>query len=640
MTFRLLTLGALLTLSGWTLSAQTSAIAADEGAQAAEKRPNFASPMVADPSLKVDGLPEKVTWYTSKPGVWGSARAKQGGTYHGAIDEFPATFRTVGPNANGGTRSFFLNTPGLVAINLETKEFIPALATHWAFGADGKTMYFQLNPKAQWSDGNPVTADDYVFMLQFMRSPHIQDPWYNETYTTQIVDLKKLGPLTISVTGPAAMGKEDLLNNLNLSPRPAKFYGGSVPADYVDAYQWKVEPTAGPYVVAEFEKGESLTMKKVKDWWGYTYDYNKYRFNFETLNYKVITGGTEVMKTYFYKAQVDIFGMIIPALWASEAKADAVTKGYIDRQSFHYVPNQGLTGIILNTKAPIFADVNVRKGLYYAVNIQKMIDTALRGEYTRMHNIGVGHVFAGVNFDNDTIRKPAFDPAKAADLFAKAGYTVRGADGILKNAKGNRLAFELLYSAPIHTERLAVLKEEAKKAGLEINLKLQQQGIFEAVREKKFEAWWGGMSDSLQPDYWEYFHSDNAAKPQTNNFWGYANPEMDKLLDAFRAEGDLKKKAVLDQKIQAIVDRDALVIPSYYVPFTRGGAWKWIRFPGWLGLKYDDSFYGPFVDSDGYGTAAGYLWFDPAIKKEVTDAQKAGKALTPVLTKVETFKAQ
>jgi microcin C transport system substrate-binding protein len=630
MTFRLLALGALLTFSGWTLVAQTTA--------AADKRPNFATPTVADPTLKVDGVPEKVTWYTSQPGVWGSPRAKQGGTFHSFIDEFPSTFRTVGPNSNGSARSLFLTTPSLVEINGETKQFLPALATHWAYAADGKTMYFKLNEKAKWSDGNPVTADDYVFMVRMMKSPDIQDPYSNDYFTTQIVDVKKLGPWLISVTANAPMGQDDLLYNLSISPRPSKFYGGSIPQDWVDAYQWKVEPTAGPYALASFEKDESLTFKKVKDWWGYTYDYNKYRFNLDTVVYKVITGGDEVVKNYFYKAQLDQFAMVRPPVWAAESVAEAVKKGYVGLQWFYFVPSQGLTGIVLNTKAPIFADVNVRRGLYYAVNVQKMIDTALRGEYTRMHNIGVGHVFAGVNFDDDTIRKPAFDPAKAAELFAKAGYTARGTDGILKDAKGNRLSFELLYQSSSQTDRIAVLREEARKCGLEINLKLQQQGLFEAVLEKKYEAWWGGMSSSLQPDYWQYFHSDNADQTQTNNFWGYANPEMDKLLDAFRAEGDLKKKAALDQKIQALVDRDALVIPNYYVPFYRGGSWKWIQYPSWLGMKYDEGYYAVF--ESGYGSPMGYQWFDPAIKKEVTDAQKAGKALPPVLTKVETFKVQ
>jgi microcin C transport system substrate-binding protein len=607
----------------------SAAVTADEKAMAAEKRPDFNSPPVEDKSLKVPGLPETLTWYTSKPSNWGSARAKKGGTFKNYVSEYPDTFRTVGPNANHAYRQLFLMSPGLLEMNYETKEFMPALATHWAFGADGKTAYYKLNERAKWSDGKPVKGSDYLFLIKMMRSENIQDPWYNEYYATQIVDVKAYGDWTVSVTANAKMGHEDLLLSTAISPRPEHFYGGEIPADYVDQYQWKAEPTAGPYYLAEFEKGESLTFRKVKDWWGHEYGYNKGRFNFDAVSYKLITGGNDVVKNYFYKGELEQFYMLIPSLWADESANEQFQKGYIDRQYCFYVPTQGATGIFLNTKDPLLSSEDVRKGLYYAINIQKMIDTVLRGEYARFHNIGIGHAFAGVQFDDDSIRKPDFDPAKARALFGKAGFSSAGPDGILKNAAGDRLAIELIYQTPNHTDRIAVLKEEAKKAGLEIDLKLMQQGAFAAVSQKKFQAWWGGMSTSMVPDYWEYFHSANAAKPDTNNFWGYADPKMDELLDSFRASGDLKEKAAIDFKVQRIVDEGALVVPTYYVPYYRGGSWKWIRYPAWLNNKYNDDFFEAMAPNSGYGAYFGFMWADEAIRKEVQAAMKAGKAYEP-----------
>jgi microcin C transport system substrate-binding protein len=638
--YRLILALAIAALLAAPLAAQAAytskAVSADEKAMAAEKRPSFASPQVADPSLQVAGLPEKLTWYTSKPGVWGSSRARQGGTWHGYIDEYPETFRTVGPNANGGYRGFFLTTPSLTEINMDTKEFMPSLATHWAFGADGKTAYYKLNEKARWSDGAPVTSKDYLFMMKLMKSPNIQDPWYNEYYTEQVVDVKAYGDWVISVTSYAKSDPLELLLNTAISPRPSRFYNDDIPADWVDAYQWKAEPTAGPYYLAGFEKGETLTFKHVKDWWGYAYDYNKYRFNIDAIEYKVITGGNDIVRNYFYNGELEQFYQIIPAEWANAANAEPIKNGWIDREYAFYVPLTGITGIIFNVKYPLFSDVNVRRAMYYAVNMQKMIDTVLRGEYARFHNIGIAHAFGGIDFDDNTIRKPDFDPVKAGALLDKAGYSVMGADGIRRNAKGDRVSFELIYSSPNHTERLAVLKEEAKKAGVEIVLKLMQQGAFTAVREKNYQAWWGGMSTGVYDDYWEYFHSDNADKPQTNNFWGYANKDLDKLLDAFRDTADLKAKAELDKKIQRLVDQEALVMPSYYVPYYRGGTWKWVRFPAWLDVKYYDDFFEPLAANSGYGGYFGYQWIDSAIKTEVQAAMKDKKAYEPRVYKVET----
>lgn len=629
-----LTVGPLAAQSYYT----SPAVSADEKAMAAEKRPDFSSPQVADTALKVAGLPETLVWYTSKPGVWGSARAKQGGTYKDYITEFPETFRTVGPNANGASRSMFGLTYGLVELNNETKEFIPSLATDWAFAADGKTVYFKLNEKAKWSDGVPITSKDYTFMYQMYRDPKLNDPWYNETYTTQITDVKAYGDYVISITASDKMAPADLLNNVNNAPRPAHFYPKALTDSWTDDYNWKAEPTASPYYLASFEKGESLTFKHVKDWWGYCYTYNKYRFNYDTIQYNVITGGNDVVKNYFYKGQIYKFYEIIPQLWADEAKADAYQKGYVDREYAFYIPIQGVTGIFLNVKDPLFSDVNVRQGLYYAINMQKMIDTVLRGEYSRFHNIGIGHTFAGIDFDDNTIRKPGFDPDKAGALFAKAGFDKIGPDGIRVKADGTRLSFELIYSSPNHTERLSVLKEEAKKAGLEMNLKLMQSGAFKAMSEKKFQAEFAGLTTGLYDDYWEFFDSDNADKTQTNNFFGYKNPDMDKLLDAFRAEGDLKKKAEIDKQIQRLVDKEALVIPSYYVPYYRAATWKFIRYPAWLTTKFNDDFFVNFEGS--FGNYIGYSWLDSKIQGEVAAAQKAGKAYKPMTYIDTTFKAK
>jgi microcin C transport system substrate-binding protein len=619
----------------WAQAFSSKAVDTDEQALASEKRPRFASPAVEDKALSVPGLPEKLVWYTSRPGVFGSPRAKQGGTFRGYIAEFPDTFRTVGPNANGGYRPYFTTSPLLVDINGETKEWMPAMATDWAFGADGKSMYFKLNEKARWTDGMPVTSADYTFMLAMMRSPNIQDPWYNEFYTKQVVDVAAFGDYVIRITAGVPMAHDDLLYNVSLSPRPRHFYGGEIKKDWVDAYQWTFEPTAGPYYLDSYKKGDSLVFKKVKDWWGYQYDYNRYRFNVDVLEFHVITGGNDIVRNYFYNGQIDTYPLIIPQEWADAETHDPVKKGYIDRQYNFYVPLTGVSGIMLNVKDPLFADVRVRRGLYYAINIQKMIDTTLRGEYSRYHNIGLAHVFAGLTFDDDSIRKPDFDPGKAGELFDAAGWSTYGADGIRTNGHGDRLSFELLYQSPNHTERLSVLKEEAKKAGVEIQLKLMQQGAFTAVREKKFQAWWGGMSTSLYDDYWEYFHSVNASKTQTNNFWGYADKDMDKLLDAFRSESDLAKKAALDRQIQKKVDQAALVIPNYYVPYWRGGAWKWVRFPAWLSQKYYDDFYDPFSSTTGY---TGYFWIDNDIKKEVLDAQRGGKEYAPRIIKDQTYR--
>ena len=131
--------------------------------------------IVSYPSSGV--LPRGLVWETNNEDpIFASPNAKPGGAFRTYVLAFPLTIRRVGPDSNGSfagyTRAGFLP---LVSLHPNTRKFIPTLATHWAFHEDGKTVYYRLHPEAKWSDGTPITADDYLYAIDFMRSKHISD---------------------------------------------------------------------------------------------------------------------------------------------------------------------------------------------------------------------------------------------------------------------------------------------------------------------------------------------------------------------------------------------------------------------------------------------------------------------------------
>ena len=150
----------------------------------------------------VHPVTENLKWVSNEnEPVIASPEAKQGGTYNAYILTFPLTFRTVGPDSNNYTRSYFLdNQLSLISYHSDTEKLLPELATHWSYSKDGRTMYFKLNPAAKWSDGTPVTPEDFIFTLEFMRSKHIQAPWYNDYYSKEIDKVTKHGDLILSVS--------------------------------------------------------------------------------------------------------------------------------------------------------------------------------------------------------------------------------------------------------------------------------------------------------------------------------------------------------------------------------------------------------------------------------------------------------
>ena len=152
--------------------------------------------------LKAQELPGDLKWLTNETDpVYASSDATKGGTFKTGLLSFPLTFRVVGPDANSGFRSAILgNQLSLIGIHPNTENIIPELATHWAFGKDKKTMYFKLNKNARWSDGHPVTAHDFTYTLEFMRSKHIIAPWYNDYYTREIDKVTIFDDHTIAVS--------------------------------------------------------------------------------------------------------------------------------------------------------------------------------------------------------------------------------------------------------------------------------------------------------------------------------------------------------------------------------------------------------------------------------------------------------
>lgn len=585
-------------------------------------------------------LPEGLQWESnSEEPLFASPNAIFGGTFRTYIESFPQTFRIVGPDSNGRFRSWLLDSrPASVTRHPITNKWIPDIATHWAYGDDDKTVYFRINPKARWSDGKPITADDYVFVLTLMRSKDIVAPWYNKHYTEQVEDIIKFGEHTFAVVSAVRRNKDELMLYANLQPRPAHFYKpkndknrDGVDDNFVRRYNFKAEPAAGPYYVDDIKKGKSITFKHVgKSWWGYSNRYYKHRYNVEKIRLKVIRD-KDIARQHFEKGNLDSFWLDTPELWHEKTNTEAYRKGYIHKfWGYNQVPI-GAGGLWLNTAKPYLNNLDIRKGVFHAIDFDGLIQKVLRGDLQRKPNgVGVGQG----DYTNTGIQAPQFDPDLAVEYFAKGGFDKIGVDGIRINSKGERLTFAVTYSRPTYSPRVAFLKEQAKLAGLELTLNLiDGSSAFKYVLEKKHELSFHDMSSGEIPAYWQYFHSDNANKPQTNNFTNYSSDELDALIMAYRSEFDLEKKKAISRQIQQKVADAAVVLPGAMRTYAREAHWRWVKYPTPAMTKLTE-----YLFSSGAALDFGTYWIDPEIKKETKSAMKKGKTFEPVTVVDNTYK--
>ncbi len=581
-------------------------------------------------------LPADLVWQTndSDP-LFADPNAKRGGRFRTFTTGFPLTLRLVGPDANNTFAQYLRsNSFGLVGIHPNTLNPIPELATHWAFDPDGKTVYFRLDPDARWSDGVPVTADDYLFTIELMRSPHIIDPWSNNYYSEVITDVVKYDNHTIAVTAADARPNYEQMAQVAIAPMPRHFH--KLDENWVNDYNWRIEPNTGPYRISEVRKGKYVEFSRVENWWGSDKRFNRHRFNVDHVRVKIIRD-MNAAYNYFAKGELDSFPLLMPRLWHKKAQGRPFDLGYIGRIKFYNDTPQSPQGFFLNEADPILSDRDTRIGFAHAINVDKVIRTVLRNDYERLQTMNEGFG----DYSNRDIRARPFDLKLANHYFDKAGWKQRGQDGV-RVRNGERLSLRITYYSPEHTSRLVILKQEALKAGVELTLQyLDPSAAYKQIMEKKHQvalmAWNGG---GIAPRYWEFFHSANANKPATNNVTNTADPLMDERIDAYQKATTREQRIALAHELEQMVHERAVFVPTYKVPYMREGFWRWIRLPESHATRTSELVIEPFASSNGTTSDGGLFWIDEQVKDEVQAARPLNKPFEPIEILDETWRVR
>ena len=115
-------------------------------------------------------------------------------------------------------------------------------------------------------------------------------------------------------------------------------YYGTLDENYVDTYQWRFQPTTGPYVIHEkdINKGRFIRLTRIKDWWAMDKKFQRNRFNFDIIHITVIRDLEKTLEA-FLKGELDAFPLTIPKYWHDKLPDSHpnVQKGYIQKHMFY-----------------------------------------------------------------------------------------------------------------------------------------------------------------------------------------------------------------------------------------------------------------------------------------------------------------
>lgn len=439
---------------------------------------------------------------------------------------------------------------GLVAEDAKG-DAIPGQAESWTVSDDGTVYTFKLRDGIVWSDGEPVTADDFVFAFRRLFDPkeaneyaYLQYPIKNseKIASGEITDAAELGvkaidDKTVEITLEAATPFFlQALTHYTAYPLPQHLIE-KVGADWT-----KVENIVanGPYKIVEWVPGSFIRSVRNDSY------YDAANVKIDEVTYNVSEDLAASLNRY-RAGEFDIM---------TDFPADQyqLIKDQLPGQA-HVAPFLGVYYYVMNQEKPELKDVRVRKALSMAINRDVIGPDVLgTGELPAYGWVPQGTAnYEGTAYMPAWASLPYDEKVKeAAALMAEAGYTPE-----------KPLKLQLRYNTNDNHQRIAVAIASMWKAvGAEVELFNAETAVhYDALRAGDFQV---GRAGWLL-DYSDASNTLDLLKTGVDNNYGrYSNPKFDELLKSASSELDLTKRAALLHEAEALAMDEFGAIPIYW----------------------------------------------------------------------------
>ena len=477
----------------------------------------------------------------ASPSAASTEAPQQGGRVIEATISDIATMQPVLVNDTASGRITALLYDNLIQVDYKTGEPQPRLAT-FSISSDSLKYTYTIDPKAVWSDGKPIIADDWLTGLKavgkskktvrkssFTNIQGFQDYSDGKATTIPGVSIDPSNPKKFTVT-MAKVTCSAIIDNIGYV-LPTQVFGKYVTdtsKDEIDSAPENTAPTvvSGPFKLTDWRKGDQVILDKNPTYWLGAPNIDQYV-------YKVVANQTAI--TNGLKTGEITFGTI-----QAKDLADVQTVSTVKIDKYQ---NLGYTFIGWNTASPTaigLADKRVRQALAYGIDMDQVIKAVVFGEATKQvaHHVPVQWAYpSGIQ-----LNQYAYDKAKAQQLLKDAGWTP-GPDGILQNKDGKKFNLTIsTNSGNTERETLATVAAEQYKQ-LGINAKAAPeafQGLVTKLTtgDSTLEATIIGWQLGAEPDPYQIWHSsqipDAAKNVQGFGFTFFKDPAMDKAIEEAR----------------------------------------------------------------------------------------------------------
>lgn len=427
-------------------------------------------------------------------------------------------------------------------------------------GRDGIALTYTIAPGAKWGDGVPVTAKDALFTWRVGREPK-SGVAPLELYR-RILKIDPVDDTTFVMHMDRVTFDYNAINDFHLLPAHLEETAIEDPTQYKTHNRFDTDTTnpglyLGPYKITQVSPGAFVVLDENPTWYGA-------KPNFKRIVIKVIEN-TSALEANLLSGGIDY---IAGELGLTLDQALAFEKQHGERFKVIYQPGLTYEHIDLNLDNPVLRDLRVRKALAYALDRGAINDRLFGGRQPPADSFvnPLDWVYAR------DLPGYAYDPKQAAALLDEAGWRL-GPGGVRQNAKGEKLALELITTAGNRIRELVeqVLQSQWKAVGIDVRLRNEPARVFfgDTVTHRKFPYMamyaWVSAPEAVPRST---LHSTEIPGPANGwsgqNTTGFKNAEMDKLIDAVEVELDREKRRALWHRIQKIYLDEVPAIPLFY----------------------------------------------------------------------------
>jgi microcin C transport system substrate-binding protein len=469
---------------------------------------------------------------------------------------------------------------------------------------DHSSAVYRLRPEARFHDGKPMTPDDVAWSLTTLRETH---PRYS-AYYKNVIKVEQTDEREITFVF-SEKGNRELPQIVSQVPvLPKHWWTGTnatgKPRD-ITATTLEIPLGSGPYRCVSFKPGQSITVRRVEDYWGSRLPVNIGQNNFDEIIWEFFLD-RDVAFEAFKADRYDFRIENIAKTWATQYNFPAVARGDVIKEEIRTKNAEAMQCFVFNGRRPKFQDARVRLAFNYAFDFEWANANLFYGAYTRTASYFANSELAATGLPsaeeiavlsefkseipaevfttefknpvNMDARQRRENLRKAAMLFGEAGWTVQpdGQRNVLKNAAGEIFTAEFLLDEPSFERIVIPYTQDLRKLGVVAIVRtIDSAQMTRRTQDYDYDIIWTGWQQSLSPgnEQREYWGSEAADRPGAMNYAGIKNKAIDKLIERLIYATSRADLVTVTRALDRVLLWNHYVMPMWHVPHERVARW-------------------------------------------------------------------